>query len=262
MTTKRAFFHTQSYYDQQVEDRSQEVVRLDYAVRGECGTTDHLNAWLCQRIELLICRYSQGQSREALRASFKATLATLIAKDPVKPLEFFELDTIEPYYLVLSTFSLAILFEIDDAMFAGLVNVYENQRAAAGRDRLIDTLIAARITTFSPVETAIHPSTYEPLLAAIELDDAQERTNRLTLFMTEYDRRLGELSWHKGQWSGKSRSIGLWSFATAALVKLWRCDDALFERNIFYPSELVREGGSFGDEIPKPATRIQQAVGA
>jgi len=245
LLSKRETFKEQSYFDGKAQSRQEWIEKFEAAIADPETTPEHrrrlLDTVFRKRLELLITRYSQGETISALAQDFPKIISALAAYHSVEehtPLKFEEIDA---YVIALWLVALAILLDVDDSHFNALLHEVNNER----RDALFDRLVAQRLLGRPQALTLMYPNPYQPLLEALD-GRGEQQASLINKFLKNYYKGMKRTYWHDSHLGEDAGFFGYWCFELAAFVKMLKIDDSAFADNIFYPRDLVRREGPNG----------------
>jgi len=185
-------------------------------------------------LELVILRYTRGESVAAVQAEWPGALAAFTDYRRAPQAEPFDFLLFDNYILGLWLVSLAILVRVNDETWAQLVTQLDNE----GRDAVVERLIATRQKGRKQTSTVMYPNPYRELLAAMDNKDAA--TSHLQAFLKEYYSNMSRAYWHDSDKQNKDPAFfGYWAFELAAIVKALNIDDTSFHDHLYYPKDLV-----------------------
>lgn len=229
----------QTYLDAQVAYRVKKIEEFqelaqDPSIKPENLTGLRYDIFL-KLYQLLILGYSQGAPVSTLKQSFPAVVKSLVAYQAGKDSEKFVFDQdIDDYVVSLWLVSLALLFEVDDQLFAQLVELIDN----AGQDKLYDCLVRTRIKRHPQTERLIYPNPYKLLLDAIEAVP-EKQAELMKQFLKNWYSSMKKTYWYNRHMRLNAGFFGYWCIEAAGAVKAFGIDDTSFRDMPYYPKDLV-----------------------
>jgi Domain of unknown function (DUF1911)/Domain of unknown function (DUF1910) len=236
--TKREPLMDAAYFENLVELRKNSAARFETVIQKPETTHEHkrnlLHTLFSQSYQVLIARYSQGESIQVLAEAFPGVVSALercLSVDNAESINFQDLDDyVESLWLV----SLAMIFDVGHEVFAKLLQAIGNE----GRDMLFERLIGTRVPNRPKANVLIWPKPYEHLLAAA--DGGSKAPKLMEQFLKTWYSSLKKCYWydnHKGPKGGGF--FGYWSIEAAGVVKAFGIDDGAFREMRYYPKDLV-----------------------
>ena len=188
--------------------------------------------------ELLIAKYSAGYPVSELTSDFPEII---LRREHY--IQFIgrvgnDFSSIDDYCQSLWILSLAILLDVDDALFARTLACIGNE----GRDALFEQMAATRVSNRPNASAVIFPSPFQTLYLAITAE-VNERPGFLKKYLSLWYPAMGKSGtyWHENHKGPEGGGFfGYWSLEAAALVKAFSIDDSTFREARYYPADLIR----------------------
>lgn len=183
---------------------------------------------------LFIARYSRGEPLELLKPTFPElvdALADCIFEEVPNPVNFLYL---EGYVRALWLVSLALLFDVETALFERLLALI----GQPGQDALYDRLLSLRMPATPTTADLLYPEPYQSLYQAIQLD-GNDRDAAIRLFLKQFYRSMSDTGWYDLHLRKPPEFFGYWCFSLAAFVKALDLPDSAFADNYYYPRDLT-----------------------
>ena len=144
------------------------------------------------------------------------------------------------YLQMVWILSIGIMLEIEDATFAKIVSLVENDNP---NDYLIDFLILHRCPSWKGTsDTFISKRPYQAtreIISFAQTDKAKSLERLKKYLFKEWYRGHSSAGWydaHKSKWNIHT---GYWSFESGALVKILGLDDSSLKDAQYYPYDIV-----------------------
>lgn len=190
--------------------------------------------------EFLILRYSRGEEIAALAEFFPRVVESLERFEPEdgqKRLNFRE--SLEEYEVALWLVSLALIFEVEDALFERLLALIDND----GQDQLYELLVGVRVGNRPPAGRLLYPRPYQLLFDATQAAPPA-RAKLIGDFLRTWYPEMRDAYWHESHRGPDGGGFfGYWCIEAAGVVKAFDIDDTSFRRMRHYPKDLLtREG--------------------
>jgi hypothetical protein len=238
--TKREPLMDQSYFDKEVTYNTETIARFNTKLAESTAPAKNRAKFAYsifrKNYELLISRYSRGEAVSEIKAQFPATVESLVRYQAMEGHQEMMIDkSLDDYVTAFWLVSLAIVFNVDAGLFTKLVACL----GGAGKDRLLDRLIATRIPDRPVGKQLAWAKIYKTLDEAIDAAPAH-RPKLLQTFLAGWYGALKEVYWydnHKGPDGGGF--FGYWSIEAAGVVSAFGFDDQAFRNLPYYPKDLA-----------------------
>ena len=192
---KRETFKEQSYFDEKVQSRKEWVEKFEALIANPETTPEHrrqlLHTVFQERLQLLITRYSRGESVSPLAQDFPKIISALAAYNFVEGHAPFSFEEFDAYVYALWLVALAILLEVEDEQLQALLRELNNE----GRDVLFERLVALRFPGRPQATTLMYPNPYQPLLEALDASEEQQ-ASLICEFLKNYYKGMRRAYWH------------------------------------------------------------------
>lgn len=189
-----------------------------------------------KRLELLLMRYSSGEDVSGIESDFPLVIESLERYRQIDGHHDMAIDrSLDDYVLALWLVSLALIFKVDTVLFDRLVKCIENTR----KDRLLERLIATRISHRSMANHLMWPKQYQVLSEAID-GQIETRSGLFERFLKGWYASMRDTYWyenHKGPNGGGF--FGYWCIEAAGVVSAFGFDDAPFSDMPYYPKDIL-----------------------
>ena len=196
-------------------------------------------------IDLIKADYSLGLGRQEVSDLYQDYLNFFIltweaksAKDFLygeNPIPYYSTDQ---YDILLFTFSLAILLNINDEDFKKLVTVRDIVHEP---DKLLDFMINYKLggRTTSVEMKANEYKSYSTIID-IAIINKEKGIQALNQYLSkQWFKDYKKMGWSESHKSKHNIHSGYWSFESGALVKILGLDDTLLKNQPFYPYDMV-----------------------
>ncbi|MBK7095104.1 MAG: DUF1911 domain-containing protein [Saprospiraceae bacterium] len=203
------------------------------------------NGLFYESFEILIAKYSRGDSMNELKEEFPKVLKymedgwddSVVKFKMGRPTKIYDFYWINDYCYMLWMLSFATLLKVSKNEIDILHNLIEKGNID---DKLL-LYILGHLNKKLYAKTSIQK--YEPFKriykkAEVENIDSQH----LKKYLQNWYKHTNYLTWHNYLNSvekGKFSYFGYWSFETAAIVAIMDLDDSSFRDNQYYPKDLV-----------------------
>jgi hypothetical protein len=240
---KREPLMDQGYFDRWVAYRRERIREMEAKVAASSAPPANKARYrfsiFREHYQLLILRYSQGESVAALAEFFPRVVESLEAYEPADGAPRIDFrESVDDYVTALWLVSLALLFEADDELFGRLLSLNGNE----GRDQLYERLVAARAADRRPARELLYPKPYKLLLDAADAP-AGERAGPVAELLRVWYPSLKDAYWHESHRGPDGGGFyGYWCIEAAGAVKAFGIDDASFRDMRYYPKDLAAHG--------------------
>jgi hypothetical protein len=213
---------------------------IDQILSDSDKTEDHKKRLLWSQtytsLELLIARYSAGESIESLQQYALRTFEFFKAYRERFP-SYNKLLLWEPdaYQYVMWLLSLAVMLDLKEYVpqIASWISTEEDD----GQDVLVHRLLE-RLGVSMPGESLIHEKPYVALLQATETTSADQQ-KAMTKYLKTWYSGMKNCYWHDRHKRLHAFFFGYWSFEAGLVTLLWNIDDSAYRDMPFYPKDMV-----------------------
>lgn len=196
-------------------------------------------------IDLLKAEYSIGFGKQEVSDLYKDYLNFFILTGEAKSSkDFLYGENPTPYYstdqydILLFTFSLAILLNINDKHFKKLVKVRDIVHEP---DKLLDFMINYKLggRATSAEMNANEYKSYSTIID-IAINNKEEGIQALKQYLSkQWFKDYKRMGWSESHKSKHNIHSGYWSFESGALVKILDLDDTILKNQQYYPYDMV-----------------------
>lgn len=237
---KREPLMDQAYFDREVTYNTETIARFDTKLAESTAPAKNRAKFAYsifrKNYELLIMRYSRGEAVAEIGQEYPATVESLVRYQAMEGHQEMVIDkSLDDYVTAFWLVSLGIVFKIDVDLFTKLVACL----GSAGKDRLLDRLIATRIPDRLVGKQLAWPRIYKTLNDAID-SPAGDRPKLLQQFLSGWYGSMKDVYWydnHKGPDGGGF--FGYWCIEAAGVVRAFGLDDQAVRDLPYYPKDLV-----------------------
>lgn len=218
----RDLLKSQEYFDEYIGEESGRVVKYERKIASGTLSSDRIIPVKCKllsiRIEMLIARYSRGDSIDELKKEFISIVNTAC-----------EVWNFESYDDNLRLLSLGVLFNIERET----IDMFSNLIMKNGEyDSIIESISSGSIPDNI---TLCYPDVYEEMWNTIQKNDPSK--------ISEYIKNKWYKCHHYSYWydSHKSKEklyFGYWAFEMAALMKALNIDASDLRGTLHFPYDL------------------------
>ncbi len=149
------------------------------------------------------------------------------------PANKFSLDS---YFQILTTLSLAILLDIDIADFKKIVEVMDKMGKS---DYLLDYMVSHKISERNKSSEVLYKTNYGEIVNATQVDAKEAAVIIKRHLDTNWYKSFKDAYWYNDHKSANDAYFGYWSFEAAALVRIMTIDDSDLKKNTYYPYDIV-----------------------
>lgn len=237
---KREPLMDQSYFDKTVAYMEQSAGRFEAKIADPATKPDHQRKLLYKMFrdayELLLTKYSAGYPIAGMREEFGRVIDRRERHQKFMGRLGVDFAAIDDYEQSLWLVSLAVLLDVDDALFKRVLACIDNE----GKDKLFERIVSMRVSGRPAGAKVIFPKPFQTLYDATMATDA-EKARLIKAFLNEWYPAMGKLGvyWHdnhKGPEGGGF--FGYWCLEAAAVVKLFGIDSD-FRNARYYPKDFV-----------------------
>jgi len=186
-----------------------------------------------KQLELLIAKYSYGESVASLKVSFRTVIDSLEIYQQQPVSESMDFQVLSEYIESLWLISLALLLEVSDSFLHRVITLINS----SGKDAIFDRLIRLRFPQHKATNILAHSKPYLPLYQALGAEGAK-REQLIGAFIDNYYKNIDGRYW-AGTDKEEGEYFGYWLFELAAFVKGNALDDRSFRTNVCYPRDLL-----------------------
>ena len=196
-------------------------------------------------IDLIKAEYSIGLGKQEVSDLYQDYLNFFILTGEAKSAkDFLYGENPIPYYstdqydILLFTFSLAILLNINDEDFKKLVTVRDIVHEP---DKLLDFMINYKLggRTTSVEMKANEYKSYSTIID-IAITNKEKGIQALNQYLSkQWFKDYKKMGWSESHKSKHNIHSGYWSFESGALVKILGLDDTLLKNQPYYPYDMV-----------------------
>lgn len=238
---KREPLMDQQYFDREVAYDSETIDRFETKLAGSAAPSKN-RARLAysifrKRLELIVMRYSRGEQVSDIKLAFPSVIESLENYQRLQGHQEMAIDeSLDDYVIALWLVSLALIFEVDTALLGRLVKCIGN----AGRDNLLERLLATRLPDKPQTSRLAWPKQYQALIEAIDAP-AEAKPALFERFLKGWYASMRDAYWyenHKGPDGGGF--FGYWCIEAAGVVSAFGFDDRLFRDMPYYPRDLAQ----------------------
>lgn len=239
------------YFDEKIEFYS-EAIEEDEKTSNNWpkditleGRALHLYSTFSYYTRVLFCKYSRGDNFEEIKFWFERTLNSwqrlndyLFEYNDKKIREMYTNLAFDNYIIFLWILSFAVCLEVNAQLLKKTVKLINN----AGKDALLDRIMAQMGMAEKVTDNLIHPRPFKPLYESLDADPANKQ--KLTArFLKNWYTGCRKAFWYDTDRGDDSGYFGYWCFEAALVVKLWGIDDQSFADHPNYPKALVHLKG-------------------
>lgn len=216
------------YFDAFIEEETDTIIQFQNDVRDGKVAENRINAIYEKihqlRLEILIAKYSRGDSVEELKPIFDVLWKRW---DEVFDPLF--------YSKIVQMISLAVLFNIDACDIQNKVKRYFE---AGSYDWLIKYLSIADRVAGKEIDLTMYLKTYKTLQEMVMED--QVNSQGLKKYLAKWYQRHSGCGWYNThKYEDMMIYCGYWSFEAGAVAKIFGIDDEELKENKYYPYDLV-----------------------
>lgn len=197
------------------------------------------------KLEILISRYSKGDSIEEIKAEYISVLDFMIEgwddvvvkfqKGRSQKRVMLDKYFLMPYNYMIWMLSFAILLRVSENEINTLRKLIEDGNIS---DELITSLLSFLIGSDTVKET--EKTTYKPFSGLVETEKLIDTEKQMKAYLDKWYQNTKLLTWHNyNPKEGKYYYFGRWSFESAAVLAIKGLDDSSFKENEYYPKDLV-----------------------
>jgi hypothetical protein len=230
---------SESYFSESIEYAEQTIVerlrKLHDHPERYTKPEVFLYASFRDSYQLLLLAYSRGDAIDSLKPRFAPVVEAWEQYQSSPNSEINDFALVDDYVVSLWLASLALLLDAGQPLFERLLHCVGN----AGKDKLFERLVAARISGRPPGHRLLWAKPYQTLDEA--LDAGREAPKLMQTFLKSWYSSLKDCYWHDCHKGPKGGGFfGYWCLEAAAAAKAFGIDDTPFHDMRCYPKDLVR----------------------
>lgn len=194
-------------------------------------------------MELLIAKYSKGDSIDSIKSEFSSTLNYMVDgwDDQVvkfkkgRPQVIYDKYMLNEYCYMIWMLSLAILLDVSQ-------NEKDTLNKIIGRGNIDDELILLLLNHMCNKDVSkMSKTTYKPFSGIVKSGQLINNPKSMKTYLEKWYANTKLLMWHNYKSSIETTQYyyGYWSFESAAVTCIIGLDDSSYRDNQFYPKDLV-----------------------
>lgn len=189
-------------------------------------------------LRTVLAMYSRGDDVSEIRRFFNEIVMDSFflgwRSDVEEPGTIFRLDG---YYKLTWILSLAIIFDLDEKKFGGIVEFVDE---TGKTDFFLDSLIAYKLKGRRIREELHFPKNFSKFKDVLESTDKVGATRILQDYLAKnwYKSLVGTF-WHDNHKSKHDSYFGYWALEAAAIIKIKELDDTGLKQISYYPYDLL-----------------------
>jgi hypothetical protein len=190
-----------------------------------------------KRLELLVMRYSRGEDVWDIKPAFPSVIESLENYQRLNGYQEMAIDdSLDDYVIAVWLVSLALIFKVDTGLLGRLAKCIGN----AGKDSILERLLATRIPNRSPTSRLSWPKQYKTLSEAIDAP-AGAKPELFERFLKGWYASMRNVYWHDNHEGPDGGGFfGYWCIEAAGVVSAFGFDDRPFRNMLYYPRDLVQ----------------------
>lgn len=236
----RTKIKSKEHFDDYIERQPKRIERFDQKIKdGKVADNNLMSVYRKQfmiSLNTFVAMYSRGDDVGEIKKIFLSVIAKMQKgwkDDKEIPADKYLFDD---YVLMLFMLSIGVLLDIDKDEFAKIVAVLDESRR---KDKLLEYIIAAKITNRAIVNELMYEKTYQDLIEITKEVDATKASARMKEFLEKkWYIGMRNVYWYDNHKSKHDTFFGYWSFEAAAVAKIMNVNKTEMEQNAYFPADI------------------------